>query len=120
MEIAVVLAIVVAIFVFRSIKVVPQQNAWVVERLGKYHRDARRTFYGWADVWRDPEFEGWDIRAEGITAGPPLAMYLSEETHVVSVRAADMLGLGTNAVRTIRPPTAQAPVASMAAIALET
>lgn len=31
-------------------------------RLGRYHRDARKTFYGWADVWLDPEFEGWDIR----------------------------------------------------------
>ena len=32
------------------------------QKLGRYHRDARRTFYGWADVWLDPEFEGWDIR----------------------------------------------------------
>ncbi|HEX7250404.1 MAG TPA: alpha/beta hydrolase [Burkholderiales bacterium] len=32
------------------------------ERLGKYHRDVRKTFYGWADVWRDPQFGGWDIR----------------------------------------------------------
>jgi pimeloyl-ACP methyl ester carboxylesterase len=31
-------------------------------RLGRYHRDARKTFCGWADVWLDPEFEGWDIR----------------------------------------------------------
>ena len=31
-------------------------------RLGRYHRDARKTFYGWADVWLDPEFKGWDIR----------------------------------------------------------
>ena len=30
--------------------------------LGKYHRDARKTFYGWADVWLDPEFVNWDIR----------------------------------------------------------
>ena len=35
--VALVLLIVVVIFVVRSIKVVPQQNAWVVERLGKYH-----------------------------------------------------------------------------------
>ena len=35
--VALVLLIVVVIFVMRSIKVVPQQNAWVVERLGKYH-----------------------------------------------------------------------------------
>jgi pimeloyl-ACP methyl ester carboxylesterase len=31
-------------------------------RLGKYHRDVQKTFYGWADVWRDPGFESWDIR----------------------------------------------------------
>ena len=35
--VALVLLVVAAIFVVRSIKVVPQQNAWVVERLGKYH-----------------------------------------------------------------------------------
>jgi pimeloyl-ACP methyl ester carboxylesterase len=33
-------------------------------RLGKYHRDARKTFYGWADVWLDPEFKAWDIRED--------------------------------------------------------
>ena len=31
-------------------------------KLGRYHRDARKTFYGWADVWLDPQFKGWDIR----------------------------------------------------------
>ena len=35
--VALVLIVVVAIFIIRSLKVVPQQNAWVVERLGKYH-----------------------------------------------------------------------------------
>ncbi|MEO8543548.1 MAG: stomatin-like protein [Burkholderiaceae bacterium] len=37
MEIAIVIFVIAAIFITRSIKVVPQQNAWVVERLGKYH-----------------------------------------------------------------------------------
>ncbi len=37
MEVALVLFVVIAIFVIRAIKVVPQQNAWVVERLGKYN-----------------------------------------------------------------------------------
>ena len=36
MEIAVLLLIIAIIFVTQAIKVVPQQNAWVVERLGKY------------------------------------------------------------------------------------
>ncbi len=33
----IVILVIAAIFVVRSLKVVPQQNAWVVERLGKYH-----------------------------------------------------------------------------------
>jgi len=33
-------------------------------RLGRRHRDARKTFYGWADVWLDPRFIEWDIRAD--------------------------------------------------------
>ncbi|MGC4365622.1 SPFH domain-containing protein [Hydrogenophaga sp. R2] len=37
MEIAIALIVIAAIFIKSSIKVVPQQNAWVVERLGKYH-----------------------------------------------------------------------------------
>jgi regulator of protease activity HflC (stomatin/prohibitin superfamily) len=35
--IAIIILVVAAIFVVRSLKVVPQQHAWVVERLGKYH-----------------------------------------------------------------------------------
>lgn len=38
MEIALVLLVVAAIFVSQAVKIVPQQNAWVVERLGKYDR----------------------------------------------------------------------------------
>ncbi|HEY2979326.1 MAG TPA: stomatin-like protein [Burkholderiaceae bacterium] len=37
MEIAIILLVVATIFVARSLKVVPQQHAWVVERLGKFH-----------------------------------------------------------------------------------
>ncbi len=35
--IALVILFIVVIFIARSLKVVPQQHAWVVERLGKYH-----------------------------------------------------------------------------------
>ena len=38
MEIALVVALVVVIFISRTFRIVPQQNAWVVERLGKYDR----------------------------------------------------------------------------------
>ena len=34
---AIVIFVIALVFVFKTINVVPQQNAWVVERLGKYH-----------------------------------------------------------------------------------
>ena len=38
MEIVAIIVLVAAtLFVVRSLKVVPQQHAWVVERLGKFH-----------------------------------------------------------------------------------
>ncbi|MBB5203949.1 regulator of protease activity HflC (stomatin/prohibitin superfamily) [Inhella inkyongensis] len=38
MEIALVIAAIAVLFISRAIKIVPQQHAWVVERLGKYDR----------------------------------------------------------------------------------
>ena len=38
MEIALVLLVIAVIFIVRTFKIVPQQEAWVVERLGKYDR----------------------------------------------------------------------------------
>ena len=31
------------------------------KRLGKYHRNARKTFHLWADAWLDPAFRQWNI-----------------------------------------------------------
>lgn len=36
MEIAIVLFVIAVIFIVRAVKIVPQQHAWVKERLGKY------------------------------------------------------------------------------------
>jgi len=44
---------------------------------------------------------GEGARARGVADGPPLALYGSSEAHVVQRRAADMLGLGSDALRTI-------------------
>ena len=37
MEISLVILVVAILFVARAVKFVPQQHAWVVERMGKYH-----------------------------------------------------------------------------------
>jgi len=31
------------------------------ERLGKYHRNSRKSFYLWNDAWLDPAFRDWNI-----------------------------------------------------------
>ncbi len=37
MYIALIIFVIAVVFITRSIKIVPQQHAWVIERLGKYH-----------------------------------------------------------------------------------
>ena len=44
---------------------------------------------------------GWRIRELGTRAGPPLTLYASAQVHDVNARAADMLGLGSDALRII-------------------
>jgi aromatic-L-amino-acid/L-tryptophan decarboxylase len=43
---------------------------------------------------------GWDIRAKGMN-GPRLRIYCSQETHTWIQKAADMCGIGTDAIRWI-------------------
>lgn len=31
------------------------------EKLGRHHRDAARTFWGWNNIWLDPKFRSWNI-----------------------------------------------------------
>jgi len=55
------------------------RTAWsttdLPHRLARYHDDAESAFRGWNDVWLDPAFVDWDIRADiaGITC-PVLAL----------------------------------------------
>jgi aromatic-L-amino-acid/L-tryptophan decarboxylase len=64
---------------------------------------------------------GWDVRARGLTApeAKPLVVYCSAETHTWVQKAADMYGLGTEAIRWIATDDAlrMEPAALRAAIA---
>jgi glutamate/tyrosine decarboxylase-like PLP-dependent enzyme len=46
--------------------------------------------------------DGWDVRRRGLRAAPaPLVLYLSEEGHSCLRKAAELLGLGQDGVRTV-------------------
>jgi pimeloyl-ACP methyl ester carboxylesterase len=33
----------------------------LAQKLGKYHRDPAKTFWGWNDIWLHPDFHAWNI-----------------------------------------------------------
>jgi pimeloyl-ACP methyl ester carboxylesterase len=37
------------------------QTTDLPSRLGRHHRDAARTFWGWNDIWLHPDFRSWNI-----------------------------------------------------------
>jgi glutamate/tyrosine decarboxylase-like PLP-dependent enzyme len=47
---------------------------------------------------------GWDIRKQGVACGPRLCVYASAETHTWIQKAADLAGLGTEAIHWIDGP----------------
>jgi aromatic-L-amino-acid/L-tryptophan decarboxylase len=51
-------------------------------------------------VMRD-RMAGWDVRKEGTGPGPRLRLYVSEELHYCHQQAAELLGLGREAVRLV-------------------
>ncbi len=45
------------------------------QRMGRHHRDAAATFWGWNDIWLSPAFRSWDItEVLGDVACPVLAI----------------------------------------------
>ena len=56
-------------------------------------------------VARDAQ-SGWQTRQNGLAGLPQLTLYCSEQAHAVIERAADMLGIGSRAVRKIPVDTA--------------
>lgn len=39
-------------------------NTDLKQRLGRYHDDPDSAFWGWNDIWLDPDFRGWSIEPE--------------------------------------------------------
>jgi pimeloyl-ACP methyl ester carboxylesterase len=48
-------------------------------KMAPHHRDVDAAFYGWCDVWLDPEFRSWDIREQVASAGAPMLLIQGTE-----------------------------------------
>jgi glutamate/tyrosine decarboxylase-like PLP-dependent enzyme len=86
-----------------------QTIRWIAELIG-YHRDCGGLFVSGGNMANMVGFlaaraaaAGWDVRTAGLH-GPrsrPLAVYASAETHTWIQKAADLSGIGTDAIRWI-------------------
>lgn len=84
-----------------------QSIDWLKELLG-YPAEAQGVYSSGGQfanvlaltVMRDA-MAGWDVRRKGMAAGPSLRLYVSEELHYCHQQAAEMLGLGREAVRLV-------------------
>ena len=54
-------------------------NGGLRERLARHHADVDSAFWGWNDVWLDPAFRHWDIRAEVARIEVPLLAIQGED-----------------------------------------
>jgi len=84
-----------------------QTTRWIAEMLG-YPVDCAGVFVSGGNMANIVCFlaarqakAGWDVRTKGV-AGPCLRVYCSEETHTWIQKAADISGLGTDAIRWVR------------------
>jgi pimeloyl-ACP methyl ester carboxylesterase len=60
-------------------------------RLGKYHRNARKTFHLWADAWLDPDFRQWNIEEYLPRIKCPLLAIQGEEDEYGSMAQLDAI-----------------------------
>jgi pimeloyl-ACP methyl ester carboxylesterase len=61
------------------------------ERMGRYHADVDRTFYGWNDVWLSPQFRDWNIEAYAARVRAPLLAIQGLEDEYGTVAQIDAL-----------------------------
>ncbi|MBM3366827.1 MAG: alpha/beta hydrolase [Betaproteobacteria bacterium] len=61
------------------------------QRLAKYHRDSRKTFYLWSDAWLDPAFRNWNIEASLAGIRCPLLAIQGEEDQYGTMAQVDAI-----------------------------
>lgn len=75
------------------------------ERMARYHRDPRRTFLGWSDIWLDPEFAGWNIEAEVARIRCPVLAIQGLDDEYGTLRQIHRLAELTPATRLLELPS---------------
>ncbi len=63
----------------------------LAQKLARHHRDPHRTFYGWNDIWLDPDFRGWNIEAFLPRIDCPVLVIQGEDDEYGTMAQADAI-----------------------------
>jgi pimeloyl-ACP methyl ester carboxylesterase len=61
------------------------------KKLSRYHADVDSAFYGWNDIWLDPEFRSWNIVEELKAIDCPLLAVQAEDDHYGTMAQIDTI-----------------------------
>ena len=61
------------------------------QKLARHHRDARRTFYGWADIWLHADFRAWNIEDSAAGLRCPVLAIQGEDDEYATMAQIDRI-----------------------------
>jgi pimeloyl-ACP methyl ester carboxylesterase len=61
------------------------------ERMARHHDDPDAAFWGWCDVWLDPEFRAWNLEAEAAQVSAPTLLIQGAEDPYGSLEQIDRI-----------------------------
>ncbi|WP_187395112.1 alpha/beta fold hydrolase [Pigmentiphaga aceris] len=84
----------------------------LVTALGKYHRDAARTFDGWSQTWASAEFRDWNIQAAMSGIAAPTLLIQGENDQYGTMEQLDWItdGIASGAAK---PPVRRVELANV-------
>ena len=62
------------------------------EKLARYHDDVDSAFYGWNDIWLDPNFRSWNIVGDLASIRAPLLAVQATDDHYGSMAQVEAIG----------------------------
>ena len=85
------------------------------DRMARHHRDPDAAYYGWNDVWLDPEFRAWDISDSVARIECPILLIQGERDRYGTMAQLDAVEASRARPGRARPPRLWARPASGAA-----
>lgn len=74
------------------------------EKLSRYHADVDSAFYGWNDIWLDPEFKAWSIVDRLARIACPVLAVQAEDDHYGTIAQIETIAQAANSARLCKLP----------------